>query len=93
MACHMACPVPYCTVRTNVPFHSTLNVLQSVRSELIDKEERDTTGLDSLLEGDQESYFLSAPGDKSCGKQGWPFTNFDIDPLPILIGPAMLVQF
>lgn len=42
--------------------------LQSVRSELIEKEERDTTGLESLLERDQEGYFLSTMADKPGGK-------------------------
>ena len=43
--------------------------VQSVRPELIEKEEPDNTGLESLLEGDQESYFLStASKDKGCGK-------------------------
>lgn len=42
---------------------------QSVRSELVDKAERDTTGLESLLEGDQETYFLSAVGDKASGSK------------------------
>jgi len=39
---------------------SPLYILQSVRGELVEKEEKDTTGLESLLEGDQESYLLSA---------------------------------
>lgn len=42
-------------------------LLQSVRGDLAEKEEWDTTGLES---GDQESHFLSAPrGTKAVGKE------------------------
>lgn len=45
-----------------------LFVVQSVRAELAEKVERDTTGLESLLEGDQESFFISGgKGDKGSG--------------------------
>lgn len=45
--------------------------LQSVRLELMEKEERDNTGLEALLEGSQESYFLSGGGgEKAIGTNG-----------------------
>ena len=40
--------------------------LQSVRDELVEKEERDTTGLET---GEQDSYFLSPRGTKAAGKR------------------------
>ena len=76
IACHMH--VLFHTVLCQCPTLFRTNVLQSVRSELVDKEERDTTGLESLLEGDQESYFLSSAGDKNSGK---PFLIMSV-PLP-----------
>lgn len=47
-------------------YNQLLYLLQSVRAELVEKEELDTTGLES---GDQESLFLSARGTKAVCKQ------------------------
>ena len=51
-----------------------------MRAELLDKAERDTTGLESLLEGDQDNYFLSAGGgDKaSGGKSSAPAVDIEV---------------